>query len=114
MLRILDALAQQCYVPADYLPAVLAAGWHLSDLNRMVDDVLTRSETVRLREFRDGHHMEERAFNIQAVAGGPPEYPGGDQVHDETRPAGEQHDAALHLRNVPKVVVCLVERSKRR
>ena len=56
MLRILDELAQQCYVPADYLPAVLAAGWHLSDLNRMVDDVLTQSETARLREFRDGHH----------------------------------------------------------
>ena len=56
MLRILDGLAQQCYVPADYLPAVLAAGWHLSDMNRMVDDVLTRSETARLREFRDGHH----------------------------------------------------------
>ena len=56
MLRILDALAQQCYVPADYLPAVLAAGWHLSDLNRMVDDVPTRSETARMREFRDGHH----------------------------------------------------------
>ena len=73
MLRILDALAQQCYVPIEYLPAVLAAGWHLSDLNRMVDDVLaagwhlsdlnrmvddvlTRSETARLREFRDGHH----------------------------------------------------------
>ena len=43
------------------------------------------------------------------MAGGPPEYPGGDQVHDETRPAGEQHDAALHLRNVPKAVVRLVE-----
>ena len=56
MLRILDRLAQQCYVPAEYLPAVLAAGWHLSDLNRMVDDVLTRLETARLREFRDGHH----------------------------------------------------------
>ena len=56
MLRILDAQAQQCYVPAEYLHAVLAAGWHLSDLNRMVDDVLTQSETVRLREFRDGHH----------------------------------------------------------
>ena len=56
MLRILDGLAQQCYVPAEYLPAVLAAGWHLSDLNRMVDDVLTQSETARLREFRDGHH----------------------------------------------------------
>ena len=56
MLRILDGLAQQCYVPADYSPAVLAAGCHLSDLNRMVDDVLTQSETARLREFRDGHH----------------------------------------------------------
>ena len=56
MLRILDGLAQQCYVPAEYLPAVLAAGWHLSDMNRMVDDVLTRLETARLREFRDGHH----------------------------------------------------------
>ena len=56
MLRILDALAQRCYVPADYLHAVLAAGWHLSDMNRMVDDVLTQSETARLREFRDGHH----------------------------------------------------------
>ena len=56
MLRILDGLAQQCYVPAEYLPAVLAAGWHLSDLNRMVDDVPTQSETARLREFRDGHH----------------------------------------------------------
>ena len=56
MLRILDALAQQCYVPIEYLHAVLAAGWHLSDLNRMVDDVPTQSETARLREFRDGHH----------------------------------------------------------
>ena len=56
MLRILDGLAQDCYVPAEYLPAVLAAGWHLSDMNRMVDDVLTQSETARLREFRDGHH----------------------------------------------------------
>ena len=49
MLRILDALAQQSYVPIEYLHAVLAAGWHLSDLNRMVDDVLTQSETARLR-----------------------------------------------------------------
>ena len=54
--HILDGLAQQCYVPIDYLHAVLAAGWHLSDLNRMVDDVLTQSETARLREFRDRHH----------------------------------------------------------
>ena len=56
MLRILDGLAQQPYVPAKYLHKALAAGWHPSDLNRMVNDVLTRSETVRLREFRDGHH----------------------------------------------------------
>ncbi len=56
MLRILDGLAQHCYVPTEYLHAVLAAGWHLSDMNRMADDVLTRSETDRLREFRDGHH----------------------------------------------------------
>ena len=56
MLRILDGLAQQRYMPAKYLRAVLVAGWHLSDMNRMVDDVLTRPETVRLREFRDGHH----------------------------------------------------------
>ena len=56
MPRILDGLAQQCCVPAQYLHAVLAAGWHLSDMNRMVDDVLTQSETARLREFRDGHH----------------------------------------------------------
>ena len=61
MLSMLDGLAQQCYVPAEYLPAVLAAGWHLSDLNRMVDDVLTQSETVRLREFRDGHHPASEA-----------------------------------------------------
>ena len=95
MLRILDGLAQQCYVPADYLHAVLAAGWpdngrdsvppsllatalllqtydqvsdaeakaradfdirwkvaHLSDLNRMVDDVPTRSETAGRGEGR--------------------------------------------------------------
>ena len=54
MLRILDGLAQQCYVPADYLPAVLAAGWHLSDLNRTVDRVPTRAETDWLRELRQG------------------------------------------------------------
>ena len=42
---------------ASRIPARSAGrGWHLSDLNRMVDDVLTQSETVRLREFRDGHH----------------------------------------------------------
>ena len=56
MLRTLDGLAQHCYVPTEYLHAVLAAGWHLSDINQMVDDVLTQSETARLREFRDGHN----------------------------------------------------------
>ena len=68
MLRILDALAQQCYVPIEYLPAVLAAGWHLSDLNRMVDRVPTRAETARLREFRDGQ---------LATASADPSDPGG-------------------------------------
>ena len=56
MLRILDGLAQQCYVPAGGQHGGQVVGWHLSDLNRMVDDVLTQSETARLREFRDGHH----------------------------------------------------------
>ena len=54
----LDGLAQPA---TEYLHAVPAAGWHLSDLNRMVDDVLTQSETARLREFRDGHHPASQA-----------------------------------------------------
>ena len=61
MLRILDGLAQHCCVPTEYLHAVLVAGWHLSNMNRMVNDVLTRSETARLREFRDSHHLTAQA-----------------------------------------------------
>ena len=53
MLRILSDLAQQCYVPAEGLHAVLAAGWHLSPMNRMVASVTNRTEADRLREFRD-------------------------------------------------------------
>ena len=53
MLRILADLAQQCYVPAEDLHAVLAAGWHLSAMNRMVASVANRTEADRLREFRD-------------------------------------------------------------
>ena len=75
MLRILDGLAQQCYVPAEYLPAVLAAGWHLSDLNRTVDRVPTRAETDWLRELRQGQLAtaaaqahEEPALLTAAVA----------------------------------------------
>ena len=75
MLRILDELAQQCYVPAEYLPAVLAAGWHLSDMNRMVDRVPTRAETDWLRELRQGQLVtaaaqahEEPALLTAAVA----------------------------------------------
>ena len=75
ILRILDGLAQQCYVPADYLPAVLAAGWHLSDLNRTVDRVPTRAETDWLRELRQGQLAtaaaqahEEPALLTAAVA----------------------------------------------
>ena len=75
MLRILDGLVQQCYVPAEYLPAVLAAGWHLSDLNRTVDRVPTRAETDWLRELRQGQLAtaaaqahEEPALLTAAVA----------------------------------------------
>ena len=75
MLRILDGLAQQCYVPAEYLPAVLAAGWHLSDMNRTVDRVPTRAETDWLRELRQGQLAtaaaqahEEPALLTAAVA----------------------------------------------
>ena len=75
MLRILDELAQQCYVPAEYLPAVLAAGWHLSDMNRTVDRVPTRAETDWLRELRQGQLAtaaaqahEEPALLTAAVA----------------------------------------------
>ena len=75
MLHILDGLAQQCYVPAEYLPAVLAAGWHLSDMNRTVDRVPTRAETDWLRELRQGQLAtaaaqahEEPALLTAAVA----------------------------------------------
>ena len=75
MLRILDELAQQCYVSAEYLPAVLAAGWHLSDMNRTVDRVPTRAETDWLRELRQGQLAtaaaqahEEPALLTAAVA----------------------------------------------
>ena len=53
MLQILADLAQQCYVPTEGLHAVLAAGWHLSPMNRMVASVADRTEGDRLREFRD-------------------------------------------------------------
>ena len=53
VLRILADVAQQCYVPVENLPAVLAAGWHLSPMNRMVTSVANRTEAGRLREFRD-------------------------------------------------------------
>ena len=75
MLRILGCTGSAVLcVPTKYLPAVLAAGWHLSDMNRMVDDVLTRPETVRLREFRDGHHpaseTPERPWGVDSGRGG--------------------------------------------
>ena len=54
VLRVLAKLAQECYVPAEDLPAVLAAGWHLSSMNRTVDHVPTRAETDWLRELREG------------------------------------------------------------
>ena len=39
--------------------------------------------------------MEERSFNIQAVAGGPPEYPGGDDPQAEGVEHGGQHFGAV-------------------
>ena len=54
VLQVLARLARECYVPDEDLPAVLAAGWHLSPMNRTVDHVSTRAETDWLRELRDG------------------------------------------------------------
>ena len=75
VLQILARLAQECYVPDDDLPAVLAAGWHLSPMNRTVDHVPTRAETDWLRELREGQiaaaaaqAREEPALLSAAVA----------------------------------------------
>ena len=39
MLQALAGPAQERYVPDQDLPAVVAAGWHLSSMNRMVDHI---------------------------------------------------------------------------
>ena len=54
VMQLLAKLAQECYVADEDLPAVLAAGWHLSSMNRTVDRVPTRAETDWLRELREG------------------------------------------------------------
>ena len=75
VLRVLARLAQECYVPDEDLPAVLAAGWHLSPMNRTVDRVPTREETNWLGELRESQFAtaqaqahEEPALLTAAVA----------------------------------------------
>ena len=75
VLRVLARMAQEYYVPDADLPAVLAAGWHLSPMNRTVDHVPTRAETDWLRELREGQFAtaaalahEESALFTAAVA----------------------------------------------
>ena len=75
VMQLLARLAQECYVPAADLPAVLAAGWRLSPMNRTVDRVPTRAETDWLRELREGQFAadlpqahEEPALLTAAVA----------------------------------------------
>ena len=71
VLQLPARLAQECYVPDDDLPAVLAAGWHLSRMNRTVDRVPKRAETDWLRELREGQIAgahEEPALLTAALA----------------------------------------------
>ena len=82
VLQILARLAQECYVPDDDLPAVLAAGWHLSPMNRTVDHIPTRAETDWLRELREGQ--------IAAAAA---------QAHEEPALLSAAVAAALATRN---------------
>ena len=84
VMRLLARLAQECYVPDDDLPAVLAAGWHISSMNRTVDHVPTRAETDWLRELREGQ--------IAAAA---------TQAHEEPALLSAAVAAALATRNQP-------------
>ena len=97
VMQILARLAQECYVPAEDLPAVLAAGWHLSPMNRTVDHVPTRAETDRLRELREGQFAAAAA-----------------QTHEEPTLLTAAVAAALATRNQPprlERVSRLLERS---
>ena len=67
VLQVLARLAQECYVPHEDLPAVLAAGWHLSSMNRTVDNVPTRAETDWLRELREGQFATTQAHEEPAL-----------------------------------------------
>ena len=67
VLRVLATLAQECYVPDEDLPAVLAAGWHVSPMNRTVDHVPTRAETDWLRELREGQIAAAAAHEEPAL-----------------------------------------------
>ena len=85
VMQLLARLAQECYVPDDDLPAVLAAGWHLSPMNRTVDHVPTRAETDRLRELREGQFAAAAA-----------------QTHEEPALLSAAVAAALATRNQPR------------
>ena len=67
MLRVLAQLAEECYVPDDDFPAVLAAGWHLSPMNRTVDRIPTRAEMDWLRELREGQFAAAQAHDEPAL-----------------------------------------------
>ena len=84
VLQLLARLAQECYVRDEDLPAVLAAGWHISSMNRTVDRVPTRAETDWLRELREGQ--------IAAAA---------TQAHEEPALLSAAVAAALATRNQP-------------
>ena len=62
MLQALAGPAQERYVPDQDLPAVVAAGWHLSSMNRMVDHIPTRVEATQWREFQDTHFTVPEAL----------------------------------------------------
>ena len=62
MLQALAGPAQEHYVPDQGLPAVVAAGWHLSSMNRMVDHIPARVQTTQWREFRDTHFTAAEAL----------------------------------------------------
>ena len=67
MLQVLAQLAEECYVPDDDLPAVLAAGWHLSPMNRTVDRIPTRAEMDWRRELREGQFAADQAHDEPAL-----------------------------------------------
>ncbi len=58
----LRAVADQAFVPAEYVDAAIAAGWGDAVASSLADGVLTRQEESRLREFRDEFALHGDAF----------------------------------------------------